>query len=132
MEIEIRHKALNLRVVSVVLEPISFARRMEETIRVSAELAVICVSNVSSHATRSDNVLRWVLRVNITVPQLSTVTRISRVRHLVPPVGNAQTDSMLFSPNSIRKVLLMWSLVHYKFTIYIYILYYIREIFCPL
>ncbi|PHU30275.1 hypothetical protein BC332_02368 [Capsicum chinense] len=38
-------------------------------------------------------------------------TQLARLQLPVPPVGNAQTDSMHFSPDKIRKFLLMWSLV---------------------
>ena len=62
------------------------------------------------------------LRATITVPQLSLVAQISRVPLPVPPVGNTQTTSMYLIPNRIRKVLLMWSLVYYKFNIYMFML----------
>lgn len=66
-------------------EPIPFVKSVAETIKVSVELEVIYVWDIGIQATRSDSVLRWVLKVNITIPHLSPVARISRVPHLVPP-----------------------------------------------
>ncbi|KAF3660837.1 hypothetical protein FXO37_13202 [Capsicum annuum] len=83
---------------------------MVETTKVSARLVVMYVLDMASQATRSDIILNQVLRVSIIIPQLSSIARISRVPLPVPPVGSSQIDSMLFSPNKIRKILLTWSL----------------------
>ncbi|KAF3663944.1 putative U-box domain-containing protein 15-like [Capsicum annuum] len=60
--------------------------------------------------TRFGAVRNLVHKVSTIVLQLSLVVQISRVPIPALSVGNAQTDSMHFSPNKIRKVLLMYSL----------------------
>ncbi|KAF3617940.1 hypothetical protein FXO38_33696 [Capsicum annuum] len=110
MATEIGHQALNPRAVLVVPKLIPFAKSTIETTRVSIELALMCVLDMESQEIESDSVLRWIHRVSITIPQLSPIVRISRVPLPVPSVGNTQTNSMLFSPDRIRKVPLMWSL----------------------
>ena len=117
MEIGIGHQDSSLRVVLAVPKLIPFVRSVAKTTRVSIELPVMCILDVVSQVTGPDNILRWVHRVNIIFPQLSSVARISRVPLLVPLVGDAQTNSILFSPGRIRKVLLICSMVCYKFSI---------------
>ncbi|KAF3656241.1 putative phosphoserine aminotransferase, chloroplastic-like [Capsicum annuum] len=86
---------------------------------------IVILSRLMAHAPQSKEerhrkkvteleiVPSQVPRVSKIVPQLTTVARISKVPLPVPPVGNAQIDSMHFSPDRIRKVLLMWSLSYY-------------------
>ena len=121
--IKIGHQALNIRVVSAVLKQILCVSNVAETTKVSVELTVIFVLGTASQVIESESFLRCVHRVSIIVPKLSLVTRISREPHQVPPVGNAQTGSMHFSPYKIRKILLMWSLVHYRSSIYMFMPY---------
>ena len=70
-------------------------------------LVVGFVLNVASQPIKSEIVLSQVRGVNISVPQLSSIARISRVPLLVPLVGNAQIGFMHFSPDRIKKVFLI-------------------------
>ena len=106
----------------IVLKQILFARSVEEIIRVFVELVAMCVSGVVNQFIELESILKWVHRVSIIIPELCPITRHSRVPLLVPPVGNTQIGSMYFSPEKIRKVLMMWSLVCCKFTIYMFML----------
>ena len=101
-----------------VPKQILFVRNMAETIRVYVGLVVGCVLNMARQAIESEIVLSQVLKVSIVILQLSQVTQINKVPLSVPPVGSTQTNSMHSSPNKIRKVILMWSLVHYGSSIY--------------
>lgn len=71
MVTKIRHRALNLRVVSAVLKRILFVRNVTETIRVSVGLAVMYVLNVASQAIELEIVLSQVLRVNTIISPLN-------------------------------------------------------------
>ncbi|KAF3655133.1 hypothetical protein FXO38_14818 [Capsicum annuum] len=70
--IKIASLALSLRAVLAVSAPISFARLVESTIRVFAELVVVFILGVASQATESENVLSQFLRASRTISQLSS------------------------------------------------------------
>jgi len=122
MSIEIKCQALNLRVVLGVPEQISFVRLVVRTTRAFAEPVVISVLVVASQAIGLGSVCSQVFRVSKIILQLSSVARTSRVPFIVLSVGNTQTDSMLFSPGRIRKILLMSLLVHYRFSMFMFML----------
>lgn len=96
---------------------------MVGTIRVFVELEVMYVLGVASQATESWITQRVVSRVSLVIPQFHLITRLSRVPLPVPPMVSVQIDCMHFSPDRIKKVLLMWLLVCYKSFIYVFMLY---------
>lgn len=119
---KIERQALSLRAVLTVPAPIFFARLVARTTRVLAELVVILILGVASQAIGLDIIRSQVLRVSRTTPQLSPVAQISRVPLPVLLVGNVQIGYMLSSLGKIRKILLMWLLVHYRSFICVFML----------
>ncbi|KAF3622827.1 putative lupeol synthase-like [Capsicum annuum] len=87
-----------------------------ETIRVSAELAVMYVSDVASQAIESDSVL-WVCRVSITVSQLSPVTRISKVTLPVPPGATSDYHQLRVKECDILKIAFKTQYGHFEFLV---------------
>lgn len=66
-------------------------------------------------------------RVSIIILHFSLVALINRVTLLIPPLGNAQIGFRHFSPDEIRKIFLMWSLVRYRSSIYMFCLIIFRR-----
>ena len=111
---KIGRQALSLRAVSAMLELIPFVRLVVRTIRVLEKMVAIFVLDMASQATESKIVPSQVIRVSRTVPQLSPVAQTSRIPPPALLVGNSQTKFMLFSSGKIKKILLIWLLVHYR------------------
>lgn len=122
MVIKIGRQDLTFKVVLAVPEQILFIRSVSETIRVTVGMEVMYVLDMARQTIGLESILRWVHRVSIIVPLLIPIAHLSGVSLLVPPLGNTQTGSMYFSPDRIRNVLQIWSLVHDKFTIYMFVL----------
>jgi len=108
MVIKIGCHPLSLRSVLAVLELIIFERLLESTISVFAELAVMFALDMASQSTESEIVPSQVFRVSLIVPPLSSIARTKRVTLPMPPARNAQIGFMLFSPDSTRRILLIW------------------------
>ena len=102
---------------------ILIARNTVETIRGCVELAMMYALGMVGQVIEPGITLIVVSRVIPVLPQFHPVTRLSRMPLLVPPEFNTQIDLMHFSPDRIRKILLIWLLVRYRSFIYMFMLY---------